>query len=70
MRTQYSLKDIKIDIVRLFNEGKEMNYVLGWLRGMNESDRFTDEGYQLLQSYAIDVFIFRIKVDLNNKGGF
>jgi len=61
VRTNYSHERIESEIVKMFEDGRELNYILGWLKGLNESDRFSDTSYQLLQEFAIVTFIFHVK---------
>jgi len=56
-----TIENVKIEIVAQFIGGKELNYVLGWLKGINEDSIFTDKGYEWLQLYAIETFLFRLK---------
>lgn len=54
-------EDVKTKIVKKYNEGKDVNYVLGWLKGINEDNIFTQEGYEGLQDYIFEVYIFYIR---------
>ena len=68
MRTDYSIISIQEAITKLYREGRNINYVLGWLKGLNESDRFSDQEYQILQEYAIELYVFELRIQiLSNK---